>query len=53
MSSAMQAGHQYGMVTMDQSLAELYRRGLVSLDAALQRAVDPNILKTLLGRSNG
>lgn len=49
--SAMQAGHQYGMVTMDQSLAELYRQGLVSLDCALQRAVDPNILKTLLGRS--
>ncbi|MBN2404723.1 MAG: type IV pilus twitching motility protein PilT [Coriobacteriia bacterium] len=49
--SALQAGHQYGMFTMDQSLAELYRQGLVSLDGALQRAVDPNILKTLLGRS--
>lgn len=49
--SALQAGHQYGMFTMDQSLAELYRQGLVSLDCALQRAVDPNILKTLLGRS--
>ncbi|MDZ4655517.1 MAG: type IV pilus twitching motility protein PilT [Coriobacteriia bacterium] len=50
--SAMQAGHQYGMVAMDQSLAELYRQGLVSLDCTLQRAVDPNILKTLLGRSH-
>ncbi|MDO9556766.1 MAG: type IV pilus twitching motility protein PilT [Coriobacteriia bacterium] len=49
--SAMQAGHQYGMFTMDQSLAELYRQGLVSLDCALQQAVDPHILKTLLGRS--
>jgi len=49
--SALQSGQQYGMVTMDQSLAELYRQGLVSLDCALQRAVDPNILKTLLGRS--
>jgi len=49
--SAMQSGHQYGMVTMDQSLADLQRRGLVSLEAALQRAIDPNILKTLLGRT--
>jgi twitching motility protein PilT len=51
MTSAMQAGSQYGMVTMDQSLADLHRRGLVSLDMALQRAVDPNTLKTLLGRN--
>ncbi|MHB1341754.1 MAG: type IV pilus twitching motility protein PilT [Coriobacteriia bacterium] len=49
--SAMQSGHQYGMVTMDQSLADLQRRGLISLEAALQRAIDPNILKTLLGRT--
>jgi twitching motility protein PilT len=49
--SAMQAGQQYGMVTMDQSLADLHRRGLVTLEYALQRAVDPNILKTLLGRA--
>ncbi len=49
--SAMQAGQQYGMVTMDQSLADLHRRGLVTLDYALQRAVDPNVLKSLLGRA--
>lgn len=49
--TAMQAGQRYGMVTMDQNLAELHRRGLVTLDDALQRAVDPNILKTLLGRA--
>lgn len=49
--TAMQAGQQYGMVTMDQSLADLHRRGLVTLDYALQRAIDPNILKTLLGRA--
>lgn len=51
MMSAMQSGHQYGMVTMDQSLADLQRRGLVSIETALQRAIDPNILKTLLGRT--
>jgi len=48
--SAMQTGQQYGMVTMDHSLAELYRAGLVSLEIALQQALDPNVLKTLLGR---
>lgn len=50
--SAMQAGQQYGMVTMDQSLADLYRRGLVTLDYALQRAIDPNVLRALLGHAS-
>lgn len=49
--SAMQAGQQYGMVTMDQSLADLHKRGLVTFDYALQRAVDPNVLRTLTGRA--
>ncbi len=49
--TAMQSGHQYGMVTMDQSLADLHHRGLISLEAAVQRAIDPNVLKTLLGRT--
>lgn len=51
LATAMQSGQQYGMVTMDQSLAELYRRGLVSLDIALQRSVDPNVLRQLLGKT--
>ncbi|MCE5191031.1 MAG: type IV pilus twitching motility protein PilT [Actinomycetia bacterium] len=49
--SAMQAGQQYGMVTMDQSLADLHRRGRVTFDHALQRAVDANVLRTLIGRT--
>ena len=49
--SAMQAGQQYGMVTMDQSLADLHKRGLVTLDYALQRAIDPNVLRALLGHA--
>jgi twitching motility protein PilT len=49
--TAMQAGQQYGMVTMDQSLADLHRRGLITLEYALQRSADPNILNTLLGRA--
>jgi twitching motility protein PilT len=38
--SSMQAGAQHGMVTMDQSLANLVRRGLVSRDAAREKAAD-------------
>jgi twitching motility protein PilT len=38
--SSMQSGGQYGMVTMDQSLANLVRRGLVTRDAALEKAAD-------------
>jgi twitching motility protein PilT len=49
--SAMQSGGQYGKVTMNQSFAELHRRGLASLEMALQRAGDPNTLKSLLGPS--
>jgi twitching motility protein PilT len=38
--SSMQSGGQHGMVTMDQSLANLVRRGLVTRDAALEKAAD-------------
>jgi twitching motility protein PilT len=46
--TAMQTGHQYGMRTMDESLADLYRSGRISLDTALSRAVDQQVLRTLL-----
>jgi twitching motility protein PilT len=49
--TAMQTGHQYGMCTMDESLADLYRRQLISLDTALSRAVDGTVLRSLLGRT--
>ncbi|GAV31514.1 tfp pilus assembly protein, pilus retraction ATPase PilT [Coriobacteriaceae bacterium EMTCatB1] len=51
LTTAMQSGQQYGMVTMDQCLAELCRRGLISAETALQRAIDQNTLKQLLARS--
>jgi twitching motility protein PilT len=38
-----------GMVTLDQSLAELVRRGLVGLDVARKHARAPNELASLLG----
>jgi twitching motility protein PilT len=45
----MQAGAQYGMVTMDQSLATLVKSGKVALDVALERATSPDVLHDLLG----
>lgn len=48
--TAMQTGNQHGMTTMDQSLADLCRRGLITFEMAMQRAVDPSNLRTLLGK---
>ena len=49
MYSAIQAGKQYGMVTMDQSLADLVRAGRVTYDVALERANNPGEFKQLAG----
>lgn len=49
-TTAIQTGHQYSMTSMDESLADLYRRGLVTLDAALSRAVDQTVLRSLLDK---
>lgn len=49
-ANAMQTGQKHGMMTMDQSLADLYRRGLITFDTAMARAIDPNDLKQILGR---
>ena len=38
--SLMQTGSQFGMQTMDQSLATLVQRGVVSVDMALDRCRD-------------
>lgn len=48
--SAMQTGQKYGMQTMDQSLADLVRRGKITFETAISRAVDPHDLKQILGR---
>jgi len=45
--SLMQTGSQYGMQTMDQALQHLIRRGLISVETALQRARDPKKLSEL------
>lgn len=48
--TCMQTGHQQGMKTMDQSLAELYMEGVISRESALLRCVARSELERLLGR---
>jgi twitching motility protein PilT len=47
-NAAMQTGSKYGMQTMDMALKELYVRGLITYEDALQRAVDPEDFKKLV-----
>src|SRR6059036_473927 len=49
--SAMQAGGKFGMVTMDQSLADLVRRGKITYELALERCHNAEDLGKLLGRA--
>lgn len=44
-NSAIQTGGKEGMQTMDEHLAELYERGVVSMESALSRAHDPESLR--------
>ena len=50
MYSAIQAGKQHGMVTMDQSLADLVKAGRVTYEVALERANNPGEFKQLTGK---
>ncbi|GGI07353.1 PilT/PilU family type 4a pilus ATPase [Egicoccus halophilus] len=49
--SAIQAGAQHGMVAMDQSLASLVKRGLVTYDTALEKANNVAEFQRLAGRA--
>ena len=51
MYSAIQAGKKHGMVTMDQSLADLVKAGRVAYEVALERANNPGEFKQLAGRA--
>jgi twitching motility protein PilT len=46
--SAMQAGAQYGMQTMDQSLAGLVRSGKVAMTTAIERSANEDDLRRLV-----
>ena len=50
---AMQTGAKYGMQTMNQSLAELYRRKQITYQEALNRTLDQEDLKRLMQREIG
>lgn len=46
--SAVQTGNKYGMKTMDMSLGELYKKGVISSDTAMTYAVDRDTLKRIM-----
>lgn len=46
--SSVQTGGKYGMKTMDMSLAELYRKGLISYESAVASSVDREIFERLI-----
>jgi twitching motility protein PilT len=47
--SSMQAGGKYGMQVMDQSLAELVKKGAISMQMALERSSNQEDLRRLAG----
>jgi twitching motility protein PilT len=49
MMNTIQTGARDGMQTLNQSLAELCRRGTITLEEALARSIDPEELKEMLG----
>ena len=51
--SVMQTGTARGMQTLEQSLAELVQRGVVTTEVALESSSYPEQLLALLGRSDG
>lgn len=46
--SAVQTGAKYGMKTMDMSLVELYKKGLITYEDALNYSVDRDIVMRLI-----
>jgi twitching motility protein PilT len=48
LTTVMQTGRQFGMVTMDEALADKYRQGLISAEVAISQALDPAMFKQLI-----
>ena len=48
--SSIETGHRHGMKTMERSLIDLARQGLISVDDAIQHANDPSMIEGMLGR---
>ncbi len=49
-TTAMQAGGRHGMVTMDQSLADLVKRNLITFDVGAERCANLEDFQRLAGR---
>jgi len=47
LTTAIQTGHELGMITMDKSLKQLYHKGLISYDTALSKSKFPEIFEKL------
>ena len=47
--SAIETGSQFGMSSMDKSLADVIKRGLVDAEVALSKAHDPAVVRKLAG----
>ena len=50
-TSMIQTSANLGMTTMDQSLRDLYLRGIIALDEAMQRAMNPTELEKMIKTS--
>jgi len=48
--TAIQTGHQYGMHTMDKSLRDLYKQGIISYDTAVSQVKNLEEFKQLLNK---
>jgi len=48
LTSIIQTSAKVGMQTMDQSLRDLYQRGIISYDEGLSRAMNPEEFKTMV-----
>lgn len=46
--SSMQTGGKYGMKTMDMSLEELYKKGIISYESAISYSIDKDMLKKMI-----
>ncbi|MPN11309.1 hypothetical protein SDC9_158610 [bioreactor metagenome] len=46
--SSIQTGSKYGMKTMDMSIVELYKAGLITYENALTYSIDRDMVKRMI-----
>ncbi len=49
LGTVMQTNRKLGMVTMDESISQMYQKGIISKDMAVQFAQDPDTMRNKLG----